>query len=752
MSDAPSFPSDLSPDEMADYLRLYLDETDELLDALVETMLALEADPANMAGLDEAFRLIHSIKGSASLLGLDRITSLTHHLESHFEQLRSSRRVLDAATMDVVLRSIDFLRECNRRLRHGEAIVAAGTLLEQVKSLDQPITSPAAVARPPAPVAVDHGRRESPPASTATGSWRIEVLFHEGMPLPEMKAELVLIRLAKLGAITGCQPPRGELGSHAGLRQLTVLLATDADRNTIEDTAHVAGIAALSVDRIATGMVAPPEPVPSAPSSHGTPEPVAATNEATADAAAPTAAERRAVDAGHSGETVRVEVDRLDVLLNLTGELVVNRARLAQLAGSLAPAFRKTGLARQQTATGLIHGLLAGLDDERALPRAERLALEQQLESLTEQARAWEDGRKAFDELTAAIDQLTRVAGSLQRGVLDTRMVPVGPLFNRFKRSVRDIARDLGKQVRLELVGEKTELDKRMIDEIGDPLNHLVRNCIDHGIEPSEVRRQRGKPETATLTLAAAHRGNNVFITVADDGGGVDLERVRQAAVDRGLLSAETARSLTDRETIALIFTPGFSTAARVSDISGRGVGMDIVRTRIAALNGAIEVDSTPGQGTTFTIRLPLTLTITRCMLFRLPHGTVAVPIDHVREITRVDPLGHVTVGGQRMCDLRGELIRLVRGDELFTWPQEAPARAASAHVVVLQAGMRRLGLLVDEPLGSRDLVIKPLDEHFIHIRGLGGASILGDGTVCLVLDVTACLDLVSHEAAAARR
>jgi two-component system chemotaxis sensor kinase CheA len=753
MSDAPSFPSDLSPDEMADYLRLYLDETEELLDALVQTMLALEADPANMAGLDEAFRLIHSIKGSAALLGLDRVTSLTHHLESHFEQLRSRRRVLDTATMDIVLRSIDFLRECNRRLRQGQAIAAAGPLLDEVKALDLPSglpTAPAgamplrqASAAAAAPATRDSGQQEPPAVSSAARSWRLDVRFREGLPLAEMKAELVLTRLATLGAITDCQPPRSELGSHSGLRQLSVIVATPADRDTIEVTTRVDGIAALTLEPVATGSAASAAPPP--PGSSDT-----ACELATAAAQA-TANARPADDPGRSGgvsETVRVDVGRLDVLLNLTGELVVNRSRLTQLADSLAPAFRKTGLsARQQSATSQIRSLLAGLDGEQAVPRAERRAIEEQLDSLVEQARVWEDGRRAFGELTAAIDQLTRVAGSLQRGVLDTRMVPVGPLFNRFKRSIRDIARDLGKQVRLEIVGEKTELDRRMIDEIGDPLNHLVRNCIDHGVESAELRRQRGKPDVATLTLTAAHRGNNVFITVADDGGGIDIERVRQTAVARGLLSAEAARALPDREAIALIFTPGFSTATRVSDISGRGVGMDIVRTRIAALNGAIDVDSTSGRGTRFTIRLPLTLTITRCMLFRLAQGTVAVPIDHVREITRVDARDHVAVGGQRMCDLRGELIRIVRGDELFTWTHQTPAAAAPAHVAVLQSGTRSFGLLVDEPLGSRDLVVKPLDEHFIHIRGLGGASILGDGSVCLVLDVMAGLDLISRDA-----
>ena len=275
-----------------------------------------------------------------------------------------------------------------------------------------------------------------------------------------------------------------------------------------------------------------------------------------------------------------------------------------------------------------------------------------------------------------------------------------------------------------------------------DPLNHLIRNCIDHGIEPADVRLGRGKPETATVRLTAAHRGNNVFITVEDDGGGIDTERVRRIARDRGLISAEAAETLTESEVIELIFEPGFSTAARISDISGRGVGMDIVRTRIAELNGTVEVDSRRGQGTRFTIRLPLTLTITRCMLFRLSQGVMAVPVENVREITRV--AGHATVvtDGRRLCDVRGELLPLVGIDDLFTWPNAGPPASAAPHVAILHANNRSVGLLVDELLGGQDIVVKPLDENFIHIRGLGGASILGDGSVCLLLDVAACLDL----------
>jgi len=746
MAQSSSFRNGLSADEMAEFLRLYLDETNENLDALVETLLGLEAQPANATGLNEAFRLIHSIKGASGLLGLDKVTALTHHLESHFERLRSGRRVLDTETMNVVLRCVDYLRDANRRLQVGEAITAAGPLLDDVVGLET--TAPAATASPAAPVTsapitAPQQVTAPPPAqsSAAASAWRLGVRLRAGLPMAELKAELLLTRLAALGTIRDCQPPREALAEHPGLTAIEIIFISAADRAAIAETAGIDGVERLDIEPAAAAEAGREPATALVPGAGAAPIPAPAP---------PSAPETGSDDAGSQSvpvtslaETVRVGVDRLDVLLNLTGELVVNRARLTQLAGELAPAFRKSrGVTRSQAAAEAIRDLLRGQGDRGPGGRPERLAIEEQLAAIEDQARLQEERAQAFGELAAALDQLTRVSTSLQRGVLNTRMVPVGPLFNRFKRSVRDMANDLRKRVKLEVVGEKTELDKRMIDEIGDPLTHLLRNCIDHGVESAAVRQARGKPEVATVRLSAAHRGNNVFITVEDDGGGIDVARVRQVARERGVIAAVTADALSDDEAIALIFEPGFSTAAAVSDISGRGVGMDIVRTRINGLNGTIEVDTRPGRGTRFTIRLPLTLTIARCMVFRLPQGVLAVPVEHVREITHAAGQRSVVVEGRRVCDIRGELLPLLGIADLFTWPKAAPAAADGGHVAVLQSGSRAVGLRVDEVLGGRDLVVKPLDENFIHIRGLGGASILGDGSVCLLLDVAACLDL----------
>jgi two-component system chemotaxis sensor kinase CheA len=782
MSDASPLAGSLSDDDMADYLRMYIDETGEQLDALVETLLALEAEPGEARGLNEAFRLIHSIKGSSALLGLDRITTLTHHLESHFERLRTGRRVLDGPTMNVVLRCIDFLRACNEHLRHGRPLGSAGDLLEEVKSLEtvaatEDVPTPARAVAPPAsaaPPAATPAPSPSLPAAAAVGAigpgavpavaaavarlrhWRITVTLRPSLPLVEMKVELILTRLAAAGDLVDLQPPRSMLADLTELSLVEAILRSGAEREALVHAARVEGVDGIEVvevgpDARATVATSPVPPTMADPDDAGADEPAAPAADAPEVVAA--VADSGARGGAPLAETVRVDVDRLDILLNLVGELVINRARLTQLAGELAPTFKKSGLSGRLAGTvEALHDLLRQPEDERlaahdrAGPRGPAVGLvAEQLAQLEQQTRLWDESRLAFDELTAAIDQLTRVSNSLQRGVLNTRMIPVGPLFNRFKRSVRDIARELGKRVRLELVGEKTELDKRMIDEIGDPLNHLVRNCIDHGIEPADVRLGHGKPEIATVRLAASHRGNNVFIVVEDDGGGIDTARVRQIAVARGVVAADVAETLGDRELIELIFQPGFSTAAKVSGISGRGVGMDIVRTRIEALNGTVEVDSVRGRGTRFTIRLPLTLTITRCMLFRLPQGVLAVPIEHVREITSLARHPSMSVEGRQVCDVRGEFLPVVGIEEIFTWPV-AQGRAAGGglpNIAILHANNRVLGLRVDALLGGQDIVVKPLDENFVHIRGLGGASVLGDGTVCMLLDVAACLDLV---------
>ncbi len=763
-----SFPSDLPADEMSDYVRLYLDETNEQLDSLVEIFLELENQAPTPEELNEAFRLIHSIKGSSALLGLDRITSLTHHLETHFERLRSGKQELNTPTIDIVLRCIDFLRESNQHLQDGEPLSTAGDLLDQVKSLGQS-TSASDAPKTQQPDRPQQANAEIEKASPAHEQppihadqkpeeswWSITISVEAGDSSSADAVSKVSQSLAALGELMDSQPPQASLGSTHNLTQIALVLKTFAPEAEIIQTIEAGSFTDFSVTEVPSDTtIAPAEPqtsgVPSRETQGSNKQRVqpdlqhTVTEKAAQEPAKPPAL----------AKTVRVDVDRLDVLLNLTGELVVNRARLTQLAENVAPAFHKLGLSAHTTnlleSFRKLTARLAEQYGEKA--HLELQDLNEQIDTVGNQLQDWEHNRQSFAELSTAIDQLTRVSNSLQRGVLNTRMVPVGPLFNRFKRSIRDITQELGKQVHLQLEGEKTELDKRMIDEIGDPLNHLIRNCVDHGIESADIRIQNEKPEIATVSLAASHRGNNVFITVQDDGSGIDINRVKQTAVARGIIPQSSAAKLTDDEAAELIFQPGFSTATEISDISGRGVGMDIVRTKIAQLNGTVEVSSKQGVGTKFIIRLPLTLTITRCMLFRLSHGVLAVPIENVREIVSVSGYQSTTANGRQMCDVRGEFLPLVSIDDLFDFhaltggdgkPSTKQTLSPEKHVVILHAANKSLGLRVDGLLGGQDIVVKSLDENFTHIKGLGGASILGDGSVCLLLDAATCIELAA--------
>jgi two-component system chemotaxis sensor kinase CheA len=449
----------------------------------------------------------------------------------------------------------------------------------------------------------------------------------------------------------------------------------------------------------------------------------------------------------------------------LTGELVVANARFAQITGKMSPLFRRSGVFKKarEVAESLrrrfdqVRDSLADSNDLAELWTQISQGLDEDLEGLDRQSELWQEGHGRFAEINDAVDQLTRVSKNLQRGVLNTRMVPVGPLFNRFKRVIRDLSVERQKQVRLTIHGEKTELDKRMIDALGDPLLHLVRNSIDHGLESPSMRRQAGKSEAGSIILEAAQRGNNVLITVRDDGAGINTEKVRSRIVERGFAAAAQAAEMTDQQAIDFIWHPGFSTADAVTEISGRGVGMDIVRSAISDLSGTIDVSSTAGQGTTFTIRLPLTLAIIHSLLIQYHDDFFSMPIEDVREIVSIPRDQVHAVHRHLTIDVRGELIPLISMGRVFTWnglgkrgtDSQAMTGASNGavNVVVLHARGKTVGLSVDSLVGRSDLVIKSLSENLYPVRGLSGASILGDGAVCLMLDSAALIELASERA-----
>ena len=394
-------------------------------------------------------------------------------------------------------------------------------------------------------------------------------------------------------------------------------------------------------------------------------------------------------------QTIRVDIERLDLLLNLVGELVINRTRISDIAGTLERALtEKNGAVALNGHTKELGSLAKDLADSSAL--------------------------------------LARTTNEIQESIMKVRMVPIGQVFDRFPRLVRDVAKARGKEVQLQISGAQTDLDKTIVDEVGEPLMHLLRNCIDHGIESPEERERRGKTRYGTISLNAYHEGNQIIIEVNDDGNGIDFERVRARGVKQGLVSAD--EKLSDREIIELIFTPGFSTAEVISDVSGRGVGMDVVKKNITRLKGVFDVNTVPGSGTTFTIKLPLTLAIIQALLVRVGRELYAIPLDSVIESQRVEMPDVRTVHGNEVITLRGQVVPLVRVADFFQLAGERDPDKVMIVIVGLQG--RQVGLVVDAFQGEQEIVIKPLSGVVGRIPGISGATILGNGSISLIIDV----------------
>jgi two-component system, chemotaxis family, sensor kinase CheA len=801
----------MSEFNLAELLPFYLDETDENIATLNDALLRLEQDPADVKSLQEAFRMFHSIKGASVVMGFAPVSKLNHNLESLFDQLRSRKRTLDRPILDLTFRCLDELRDYHRDLRsQGQSAVDLSALLTQVVDYLQ-ATSPSAQAReatPPVPAAV--------PVFEEAGVFVLTVVFEPNLPLADMKARLVVNRLSTKSRIVSTDPPAERLDEVDPLTRFSIVLVSDSDTDVLRGLADVEGVAQVLLEpppaagRARAGTEAEARTLEKAVTEvvnlgdqpPTTPRATVRENLATEEAAAATLPERAGAAAAPKlaaavlpdgdtaavktstekpkakvAETIRVESDRLDHLMNLAGELVITKARFVAIARSLDEMFRGSNAhaltadthERLETITRGLDGLAeiragsAGASVDRWSAHVRRLR--DNFRSIQDELELVKNAREQLKALGETIHSLGRVSDGLQKGVLDTRMVPIGPLFERFRRVIRDLSLASGKEVALEIAGEKTELDKRMIDELSDPLIHMVRNSVDHGLEPPADREAAGKPRGGRVALLASHRGNSVVITVSDDGRGIDCERIRKKIVDKGLMARNDARDLSDRDLIAYIWHPGLSTAETITEISGRGVGMDIVKSRIENLSGTVDVRSVPGQGTTFTIRLPLTLAIMASLLVRIYEEIYAIPLDHIDEIVEVRSSQIYRVQGRPTIEIRKKIVALVALSDVFRWGGNAHPSArngalarnpadptAQKHiVVVVQNGETTIGLLVDELIGMQEVVLKSLEKNFRSIPGLSGASILGDGRVSLILDLDAVLGLIARPQARRR-
>jgi two-component system chemotaxis sensor kinase CheA len=573
-----------------------------------------------------------------------------------------------------------------------------------------------------------------------------------------------------MGKLLYCDPPVEKLDDLEQLDGLKFALSSEQPCEEIRSHLRIVGVQRLQIEPLSEDVLRatreaiqqPQSASPTAAASSQQAPPKSSPAPAKKPTSAPAAAEaqnkgRAADSSGKPAETLRVDIDRLDHLMNLAGQLVINKARFSQIGEKMRPL-----IGNKQTAhllTNAISSLekMANEDDlgqgssqaDMDVVRSHARRILADLENVNRDVRRFAEARTSINELYEAIHQLDRVTDGIQKSVMDTRMVPVGPLFTRFKRVIRDITRNSGKEMRLVIRGEKTELDKRMIDELGDPLIHMVRNSADHGIESPEDREAAGKPRQGTVTLDAFHRGNSIVIQVTDDGRGLNLEKIRAKALEREIVSRADLDKMTPHQIYQLIWEPGFSTAEKVTEISGRGMGMDIVRSKIESINGAVELDSTPGEGSVFSIKLPLTLAILPSLMAEIQGDVFAIPVESVVEIVSVEKDAMSTVHGQQTATVRGRVVSVLHLHDLFTWSTPASGDGHSTDsedttLVIIGVDGQELGLVVHRLLGEEDIVIKSMAENYRNVLGVAGASILGDGRVSLILDIAALIEMSS--------
>ncbi len=628
----------MSIDADDEILQDFLVEAGEILESLNEELVELEQRPDDIDLLNSVFRGFHTIKGGASFLGLDGLVGVCHCAEDVFNVLRNGGRSVDSGLMDAVLEVLDIVNAMFAQVNQGEAPTpASAAFLKTLDALAMPDDAEAgveAVQEPAEPESVAEPAAGGEEISEAEFNALLDQLHGEGKaPTPK----------------TTPAPASDEISADV----FEALL----------DNLHGKG-------------KAPTLPVASEPKAEVVPVSRApAPGPATVPASKPEA-------------TVRVDTRRLDDIMNMVGELVLARNRLATLRESIAN-----------------------------------------------------------EEMSRAISNLDVVTADLQNAVMKTRMQPIKKVFGRFPRVVRDLARNLNKEVNLELRGEDTDLDKNLVEALADPLVHLVRNAVDHGIESPAVREAAGKPRAGSVVLAAEQEGDHILLSIEDDGAGMDAEVLRRKAIENGLMDEEAAARLDSRECYNLIFAAGFSTKEQISDVSGRGVGMDVVKTRIGQLNGSVEIDSEPGRGSRLVIRVPLTLAIMPTLMVKLGEQSFALPLGSVNEIFDLDRDRTSLIDGQRVMQVRGHALPLFYLREwLLRNAAQQPGNEILNHVVVVQAGSQRVGFVVEQLVGQEEVVIKPLGAFLQGLPGFAGATITGDGRIALILDVPGLMKAyVSH-------
>ncbi|WRA90441.1 chemotaxis histidine kinase/response regulator CheAY2 [Helicobacter pylori] len=665
-------------DDLQEIMEDFLIEAFEMNEQLDQDLVELEHNPEDLDLLNRIFRVAHTIKGSSSFLNLNILTHLTHNMEDVLNRARKGEIKITPDIMDVVLRSIDLMKTLLVTIRDTGSDTNNGKeneIEEAVKQL-QAITSQNL-----------EGAKETSGTKEAPKKENQEEVKKEAKEenKEEIKENKAKAPTAKNPASDNPLADEPDLDySNMSAEEVEAEIERLLNKRQEADKERRAQ---KKQEAKPKQEVAPTKETPKTETPK-TETPKAPKTETKAKAKADTE-ENKAPSIGVE-QTVRVDVRRLDHLMNLIGELVLGKNRLIRIYGDVEERY---------------------------------------------------DGEKFLEELNQVVSSISAVTTDLQLAVMKTRMQPVGKVFNKFPRMVRDLSRELGKSIELIIEGEETELDKSIVEEIGDPLIHIIRNSCDHGIEPLEERRRLNKPETGKVQLSAYNEGNHIVIKISDDGKGLDPVMLKEKAIEKGVISERDAEGMSDREAFNLIFKPGFSTAKVVSNVSGRGVGMDVVKTNIEKLNGIIEIDSEVGVGTTQKLKIPLTLAIIQALLVGVQEEYYAIPLSSVLETVRISQDEIYTVDGKSVLRLRDEVLSLVRLSDIFKVDAILESNS-DVYVVIIGLADQKIGVIVDYLIGQEEVVIKSLGYYLKNTRGIAGATVRGDGKITLIVDVGAMMDM----------
>ncbi|MBU5350973.1 chemotaxis protein CheW [Paenibacillus silvae] len=690
--------------DMNQYLSMFIDESNDHLQSLNENMLQLEANPEDLGIVQVIFRSAHTLKGMAATMGFEDLASLTHKMENVLDMVRNEKLKMQDYIFDTMFKGLDALETMVQDITSGgEGKADVSSIVASLQAIESGEwkggSAPAAKADKKTDVSLsnavelDEYQYSVLDQSIAEGHrvFYVDVLVSEHSQLKGVRAYMVFDMLERSGEVVKAYPSVQDIEQEKFERSFSLYYITTKEAQELEkgimsiseiesakliqlDQETLQQMANQVTKQVAATAEAPVAPVPvavlEAPVADSAPQ--EEVKAAPAKAAAPK-------QAAAPSRTIRVDIERLDVLMNLFSELLIDRSRLEQLAS-------ETG----------------------------------------------------NNDLSDTVAHLSRVSTDLQNIVLKLRMVPVDTVFNRFPRMIRDLAKTLDKKIDLVITGAETELDRTVIDEIGDPLVHLLRNAVDHGVESISERVAAGKPEMGTVNLRAFHSGNHVFIEIEDDGKGIYRDKLLQTAIKRGVVTEEQGAKMSDDEVNQLLFAPGFSTADKISDISGRGVGLDVVKSKITSLGGNVTITSTPGKGTNFSVQLPLTLSIIAAMLVRLGSEKYAVPLSSIVETAIVQREQVRNIHGNKMITFRESLIPYLSLSEVFGVPDFNDADEKETEIVVIRKGDRLAAVAVEEFIGQSEIVLKSMGTYLPAIEGISGATILGDGQVALILDPNA--------------